>query len=123
MQVRVELIEHAMGQRSRVEDRVAAVHHVIVERQHHERGVGDDAVEDARIHRVKIRRFGVNGLAQTRKRFFSGENGGFTCIGHSHCTRVLRQKAQIEQLLGREGLCLGIIFGGGIDHQLHAFYG
>ena len=82
IQVRVELIEHAMSQRGRVEDGMAAVHHVIVERQHHERGIGDDTAEHAGIHRVKIRCFGVDGLAQARERFFSGENVGCFSVGH-----------------------------------------
>ena len=62
-------------------------------------------------------------LSQARERFFCGKNGGFICIGHRHEAPVLRKKTQIEQLLRAERFRLGIVFGRGIDHQLHAFYG
>jgi len=75
------------------------------------------------VHRIKIRCFGVDGLAQAGERFFGGKNGGFICVGHSDWIRVLRKKAQVEQLLDGERLSLRVVFGGGIDHQLHAFYG
>ena len=45
------------------------------------------------------------------------------CVGHSDRIRVLRKKAQVKQLLGGKRLSLRVVFGGGIDHQLHAFYG
>ena len=57
-----------MRQCGGVEDGVAAVHHVIVERQHHERGVGDDAAEDAGVHRVEVACLRVDRLAQAADR-------------------------------------------------------
>jgi len=54
---------------------------------------------------------------------FQRSSGGFICVDHSDWIRVLRKKAQVEQLLDGERLSLRVVFGGGIDHQLHAFYG
>src|SRR5437867_9544435 len=71
--MRVQLIQHATGQCCGVEHAVTAMHHVIVQGQHHEGRIRDNAAERARIHRVKIRRFGVNGVLQTCDRFIPGQ--------------------------------------------------
>src|SRR6476646_2919061 len=82
IQMRIELIKHPMRESCGVEHGMTAVHHMIVEGQNHERGIGDDSTEHARIHRVKIGGFRVHRLAQTRERLFRREGGGWFCVGH-----------------------------------------
>jgi len=45
IQMRIELIKHPMRESCGVEHRMTAVHHMIVEGQNHERGIGDDSTE------------------------------------------------------------------------------
>ena len=49
--MRLEVVNLPADQAGGVEDAVAAVHHVVVERQDHQRRVGHDAAELARIER------------------------------------------------------------------------
>ena len=49
--MRVEIVDPAVDDAGGVEDAVAAMDHVIVERNHHQRRIGDDAAELARIER------------------------------------------------------------------------
>ena len=49
IEVRFEVVDLAVDQARSVEDPVAAMHHVIVERQHHQGRVGDDAAQLAGI--------------------------------------------------------------------------
>jgi hypothetical protein len=50
------------------------VHHVIVEGENHERGISDNAAEDAGVHGVEVPSFGVDGSTQTGNRFVQGKN-------------------------------------------------
>ena len=72
--MRIELIKHPVRQRSGVKDAVTTVHHMIIERQHHERRIVDDAAKDARVHRVKVRGITVRCFAQAGDRLCAGEN-------------------------------------------------
>lgn len=56
VEVRVELVEVAVEDHGGVEHAVAAVDHVVVERDGHHRRVQDDAAEHARVHRRERRR-------------------------------------------------------------------
>ena len=49
--MRIEVVDPAVDDAGGVEDAVAAMDHVIVERDHHQRGIGDDAAELARVER------------------------------------------------------------------------
>ena len=61
----IELVEHSMRKDRGVKHRMTAVHHVIIEGQDHERRIGDNAVQDAGVHRVEVSCVGMNRLAQT----------------------------------------------------------
>jgi hypothetical protein len=64
----IELVEHAMGECRRVEDGVAPMDHMVVERQNHERRIGDDPADQARIHRKELAGFCLSRIAQTGER-------------------------------------------------------
>ena len=49
-----EIVNPAVDQAGRVEDAVSAMHHVIVERNHHQRRFGDDAAQLARVKGVVV---------------------------------------------------------------------
>ena len=49
--MRFEIVDLPVDDAGGVEDAVAAVHHVIVERNHHQRRIGDDAAKLAGIER------------------------------------------------------------------------
>ena len=51
-----------------VEDPVAAVHHVVVERQDHERGIGHDPAELARVERPVLDGLAASGGAELLER-------------------------------------------------------
>jgi hypothetical protein len=55
-QVRVQLVQAAVHDHGRVEDAVAAVHHVVVDGDGHHRGVQDDAAHHAGVHGPGSRR-------------------------------------------------------------------
>ena len=65
------------GQRGGIEDSMTAMDHMIVERQNHQRGVGDDAAENAGIHGVKVSRFGMDRLTETSDGLIRHEVGVF----------------------------------------------
>ena len=65
-EVRVELVEHAADDGRGVKYGVAAMHHVIIERQHHERRIRDDAPQHAGVHGVEVVRPVMQPAAQTR---------------------------------------------------------
>src|SRR5687767_11217049 len=83
----LQLIQHAMRQRRGIEDGMAAVHHMIVERQNHQRRVGDDSAEDARVHGIKITRFGVDSRPQTGDGFFRWVRRRLCDISHGYWVR------------------------------------
>src|SRR5262249_55494419 len=56
IEVRLEVVDLASLDRRGVEDAVAAVHHVVVERDDHQRGVGHDSAELARVERPVLDR-------------------------------------------------------------------
>ena len=56
IEVRLEIVDLPADQPRGVEDAVTAVHHVVVERNHHQRRVGDDAAELARVERGELHR-------------------------------------------------------------------
>jgi len=62
-----EIVDAAIDQARRVEDAVAPVHHVIVERKNHQRRIGDDATELARVERVESHRLARAQRAQGRQ--------------------------------------------------------
>ena len=49
--MRLEVVNLVRRRCGRIEDAVAAMHDVVVEREHHQRGVGDDALQLAGIER------------------------------------------------------------------------
>ena len=72
--MRVELIKHPMRQCGGIEDAVAAMHHMIVEPQHHESRIVNDAAENAGVHCVKVRGLAVNRFVEADSRLFAIEN-------------------------------------------------
>ena len=49
--MRLEIVDTAVHEAGRIEDPVAAMHDVVVEGDHHERRISDDASELARVER------------------------------------------------------------------------
>src|ERR1044072_4500279 len=82
IEVRIELVKHAARERRGSKHSMTAMHHVIIERQYHECGIGDDAAEHARIHCIEVIGLRMHRLTETRERFFSREDGGCLCVGH-----------------------------------------
>ena len=54
--MRFEIVDAPVHEPGGVEDAVAAMDHVVVERDQHQRRIGDDAAELARIERVELHR-------------------------------------------------------------------
>ena len=68
--MRLEIVDPAADEPGRVEDAVATVDHVVVEREHHQRRVGDDAAELTGVER------GVCHRLASAKRVEAGEHVG-----------------------------------------------
>jgi hypothetical protein len=79
-----QLIQHPVDQRRGIEHGMAPVHHMVVERQNHQRRVCDDSAEDARIHGVEVTRFGVDSRSQTGDGFFGWVGRRLCDISHSY---------------------------------------
>src|ERR1051326_1625095 len=75
------------------------MNHVIVERKDHERGIGDDAAENARIHRVIVGRLRMNGRSQARGGFIRIERR--RPIGFRHTQTSTKTRAA-SSLAGRK---------------------
>ena len=88
--------------RADVMDGVAAVRHVIVQGQDHERRVGDDAAENARVHGVEIDCFGVNGFLQSCQRLIRSEGGS---LSHDSAPRLYQTCEEIRTMSFSHGLC------------------
>jgi hypothetical protein len=56
---------------------MAAMDHMIVEWQNHQRWVGDNAAENAGIHGVKVNRFGMDNLTEASDGLMSLESPSF----------------------------------------------
>ena len=54
--MRFEVVDAAGNEGRGIENAVTAMDHVVVERQHHQRRVGDDAAELTRVERVEFDR-------------------------------------------------------------------
>jgi hypothetical protein len=52
------------------------MHHMVIERQDHERRVGDDASQDAGVHGVEIDGLDMHSVSQARAGFIRGKDGG-----------------------------------------------
>jgi hypothetical protein len=61
---------------------MATMDHMIVERQNHQRWVSDNTAENAGIHGVKVRRFGMDGLRETSDGLIRREDPSFLRIRH-----------------------------------------
>jgi hypothetical protein len=72
-----------MSQGCRIEDRMAAMDHMIVERQNHNRGIRDDPAENAGVHGIKVNRLGMNGLSQASDGLIRREDPSFLCARHT----------------------------------------
>jgi hypothetical protein len=59
-----------------IKDTVAPMYHMVIQGQHHERRIGDNTAEDARVHGVKIRGFGMPRAPQA-----------IQCFSRRECTR------------------------------------
>ncbi len=68
----IELVQLTIHNGRGVEDGMTAMHHMVIERQHHQRGIGRDPAQDARVHGGKIRGFLMHALLQPGNGFFSG---------------------------------------------------
>ncbi len=55
-EVGVEIVDPPADERRRVEDAMAAVNHVVIERQHHQRRVGDNPAKLAGVERLELYR-------------------------------------------------------------------
>ena len=56
---------------------MAAMDHMIVERQDHQRWVGDNAAENAGIHGVKVNRLGMDNLTEASDGLVCSEDPSF----------------------------------------------
>lgn len=72
-----------MGQGCRVEDSMAAMDHVIVEGQNHERWVRDDPAENAGVHGVKVNRLGMDDLTKASDGLIRREDPSFLSARHT----------------------------------------
>src|SRR4029450_1710730 len=91
IQVRIQLIEHPLGQGGGIEDRVATMNHMIVERQNHQRWIGDNAAKNARIHGVKVNRFGMDNLTEAGDGLVCSEDLSFLRARH---TRIWETRSE-----------------------------
>jgi hypothetical protein len=72
--MRFQIVNTPVHQTSSVEDAVAAVDHVIVERNDHQRGISDDASELAGIERAELDGLPRAKRAQAGKHILRAEN-------------------------------------------------
>ena len=71
--MRLEIVDAAVDDTRRIEDAVPAVHHVIVERNHHQCGIGDDAPELAGVEGGELDRLPSAKRAQVREHVIRSE--------------------------------------------------
>ena len=74
IEVRIEIVNPAVDDARGVEDAVAAMDHVIVERNHHQCRIGDDAAELARVERRVLDRLLLAQRAQLCENVCIGED-------------------------------------------------
>ena len=72
--MRLEIVDAAVHETRSIEDAMPAVHHVIVERNHHQRGIGDDAPELAGVERGELYGLPSAQRAQVAKDFVGAEH-------------------------------------------------
>jgi hypothetical protein len=71
----LQVVNLAVHQPGRIEDPVAAVHHVIVEGDYHERRIGHDAAELARVEREVFDQLSRAKRPQPGEHIFAGQYG------------------------------------------------
>ena len=74
VEVCLEVVDPAVHQRGRIEDAVPAMHDVIVEGNHHQCRVGDDAAELAGVEGGVLHRLTGAQVAEPRKRFVGSQD-------------------------------------------------
>jgi hypothetical protein len=94
IEMRLEIVDASVDDPGRVEDAVAAMHHVIVERDHHQRGICDDATELARVEGVELNRLPPAELVERGENVSRRQQPGHVC-GGAHWTTV-RQASGIR---------------------------
>src|SRR5215510_2759284 len=94
IQVRIQLIEHTLGQSGRIEDGMAAMDHMIVEWQNHQRRICDNAAEHAGIHGVKVDRFGMDNLTEASEGLIRLESPSFLHARHKAIWEISLRKQQ-----------------------------
>ena len=74
IEMRFQIVDLPVNQSGRIEDPMAAVHDVIVERDHHQRGIGDDAPELAGVERGELHGLPSAQRAQVAKDLVGAEH-------------------------------------------------
>ena len=63
--MRLEVVDLSANEAGGVEDAMAAVHHVVVEREHHQRRIGDHPAQLAGVERREFHRLAVAECAES----------------------------------------------------------
>ena len=78
----LEVVDLAVHEACRIEDAMAAVHHVIVERDYHERRIGYHAAELARVKREVFNELSPAKRSQPSKHIFAGQHSNSDRSSH-----------------------------------------
>ena len=84
--MRVDVVDLPANDRRGVEDAMAPVDDVIVEREHHQRRIGDDPVQLARIEGPEVDWLLRAERSQLSDDVFLGEDGNRACVGRHGLT-------------------------------------
>jgi hypothetical protein len=85
----LEVVNFPVDESRGVEDAVTAMDHVVVERQHHERGIGDDAAQLARVESEIVYRLPLPHRVEARQHVFARQQRE-VCARNRHAATLAR---------------------------------